>query len=90
MTKIFLLIPVSCSLVSFVSCSETFNAARPLQGTMKAVSTASTTDAHMQSYVHQYVVKLDLLFTQNIQERPFLDFLWLFVLKAQGQRLSGQ
>ena len=47
-----------CALM-LVSCSESFNAARALNGGMMAVQGMTLSDAQIQSYVHEYITQLD-------------------------------
>ena len=47
------------SVLMLVSCSETFNAGRLLQGGMIAATAMSLSDEQVQAYVHQYITQLD-------------------------------
>ena len=53
------LLAFAAGVLVLVSCSETFNAARALQGGMIAAQALSLTDEQVQAYVHQYIVQLD-------------------------------
>ena len=55
--KRILILAVSALLA--VSCSETFNATRALQGGMLAAQALSLSDEQVQAYVHQYITQLD-------------------------------
>jgi hypothetical protein len=57
--------------IVLTSCSASFNAGRALQGTVKAISAASISDKQMQSYVHQYIVRLDAKSTVLPAESPY-------------------
>ena len=56
MKKIVLLL---VCVMTLASCSESFNAARALNGGMMAAQAMSISDAQVQSYVHQYITQLD-------------------------------
>ena len=50
---------LAVSVLLAVSCSESFNATRALQGGMLAAQALSLSDEQVQAYVHQYIVQLD-------------------------------
>ena len=54
-----LIIPILVVVSTLVSCSGQFNAERALAGTMMAAQAMTISDAQIQSYVHQYIEKLD-------------------------------
>ena len=49
----------AAGVLMLTSCSETFDAARALQGGMMAAQALSLTDEQVQAYVHQYITQLD-------------------------------
>ena len=53
------LLAFAVSALMLVSCSETFNAGRLLQGGMIAATAMSLSDEQVQAYVHQYITQLD-------------------------------
>ena len=53
------LLAFAAGALLLVSCSETFNAARALQGGMIAAQALSLSDEQVQAYVHQYITQLD-------------------------------
>ena len=50
---------LAVSVLLAVSCSESFNATRALQGGMLAAQALSLSDEQVLSYVHQYITQLD-------------------------------
>ena len=69
MRKIFLLLSV---VALCVSCSEQFNAAYLLSGGAKVAQAAALSDAQIQSYVGQYVQKLDAENTVLPESSPYV------------------
>lgn len=69
MRKIFLLLAV---VTLCVSCSEQFNAAYLLSGGAKVAQAAALSDAQIQSYVGQYVQKLDSENTVLPESSPYV------------------
>lgn len=55
-----------------VSCSEQFNAAYLLSGGAKVAQAATLSDAQIQSYVGQYVQKLDAENTVLPETSPYV------------------
>ena len=53
------LLAFAVSVLMLVSCSETFNAGRLLQGGVIAATAMSLSDEQVQAYVHQYITQLD-------------------------------
>ena len=53
------LLAFAAGALLLVSCSETFNATRALQGGMIAAQALSLSDEQVQAYVHQYITQLD-------------------------------
>ena len=53
------LLAFAAGVLMLVSCSETFNATRALQGGMMAAQALSLSDEQVQAYVHQYITQLD-------------------------------
>ena len=53
------LLAFAAGVLMLVSCSETFDAARLLQGGMIAAQAMSLSDEQVQAYVHQYITQLD-------------------------------
>ena len=53
------LLAFAAGALMLVSCSETFNATRALQGGMLAAQALTLSDAQVQDYVHQYITQLD-------------------------------
>ena len=53
------LLAFAAGALMLVSCSETFNASRALQGGMIAAQALSLTDDQVQAYVHEYITQLD-------------------------------
>ena len=53
------LLAFAAGVLMLVSCSETFDAGRLLQGGMIAAQAMSLSDEQVQAYVHQYVTQLD-------------------------------
>jgi len=53
------LLAFAAGALMLVSCSETFNATRALQGGLTAVQALTLSDAQVQDYVHQYITQLD-------------------------------
>lgn len=53
------LLILAVSALMLVSCSESFNATRALQGGMLAAQALSLSDEQVQAYVHQYITQLD-------------------------------
>ena len=53
------LLAFAAGVLMLVSCSETFNAGRLLQGGMIAAQAMSLSDEQVQAYVHQYITQLD-------------------------------
>jgi putative metalloprotease len=53
------LLAFAAGALMLVSCSETFNATRALQGGLIAAQALSITDEQVQAYVHQYITQLD-------------------------------
>ena len=49
----------AAGVLMLTSCSQTFDAARALQGGMMAAQALSLTDEQVQAYVHQYITQLD-------------------------------
>ncbi len=49
----------AAGVLMLTSCSETFDAARALQGGMMAAQALSLSDEQVQAYVHQYITQLD-------------------------------
>ena len=53
------LLAFAAGVLVLVSCSETFNATRALQGGLIAAQALSLSDEQVQAYVHQYITQLD-------------------------------
>mgnify|MGYP002620300410 CR=1 FL=1 len=53
------LLAFAAGVLVLVSCSETFNATRALQGGLIAAQAISLSDEQVQAYVHQYITQLD-------------------------------
>ena len=53
------LLAFAAGVLMLVSCSETFNATRALQGGMMAAQALSLSDEQVQAYVHEYITQLD-------------------------------
>ena len=53
------LLAFAAGALMLVSCSETFNATRALQGGLYAAQALTLTDEQVQSYVNQYITQLD-------------------------------
>ena len=53
------LLAFAAGVLMLASCSETFNAARALQGGMMAAQALTLSDEQVQAYVHQYITQLD-------------------------------
>ena len=53
------LLAFAAGVLMLVSCSETFDATRLLQGGMIAAQAMSLSDEQVQAYVHQYITQLD-------------------------------
>ena len=53
------LLAFAAGVLMLVSCSETFDASRALQGGMIAAQALSLTDEQVQAYVHEYITQLD-------------------------------
>jgi putative metalloprotease len=53
------LLAIAAGVLMLVSCSETFDASRALQGGMIAAQALSLTDEQVQAYVHEYITQLD-------------------------------
>ena len=53
------LFALAAGVLMLVSCSETFNATRLLQGGVIAAQAMSLSDEQVQAYVHQYITQLD-------------------------------
>ena len=56
MKKIF---SIAAAALMLVSCSESFNATRALQGGVLAAQALTLSDAQVQAYVHEYITQLD-------------------------------
>ena len=50
---------IAATALMLVSCSESFNAGRALQGGMLAAQALTLSDAQVQAYVHEYITRLD-------------------------------
>lgn len=53
------LLAFAAGVLVLVSCSETFDATRALQGGLYAAQALSLSDEQVQAYVHQYITQLD-------------------------------
>ena len=53
------LLAFAAGVLVLVSCSETFDATRALQGGMMAAQALSLSDEQVQAYVHEYITQLD-------------------------------
>ena len=73
MKKIVLLL---VCVMTLASCSESFNAARALNGGMMAAQAMSISDAQVQSYVHQYITQLDAQSKVCGPSDPYRPYAW--------------
>ena len=53
------LLAFAAGVLVLVSCSETFNATRALQGGLMAAQALTLSDEQVQAYVHEYITQLD-------------------------------